>query len=163
VAYRQARSAELLCHAVSSQNIPEVQAMAPPRKKRRAPGEGHPIHLRLPADVFQRVEQRAKAQGRSFNRVIINELAAVPRLEQSDDLGGHVQRMAETLARYGARIVWHDLSDNLLNAVDEVLAAEGGALQAALDKLRVVRTGMLLHARSRGESGGRDGAPSIPV
>jgi hypothetical protein len=50
------------------------------------------------------------------------------------------------LARYGARITWHDLSDRLLKAVDEVLSAHGGAMLAAIDRLRAVRRTMVMTA-----------------
>ncbi len=47
------------------------------------------------------------------------------------------------VAHYGARIQWHELSDNLLKAVDAVLSAQGGGLPAALNRLRAVRSTML--------------------
>jgi hypothetical protein len=125
--------------------------MAPPRKKRRLTPErpGREYKVRLPEDVAQRVEAKAKAQGWPQNRIIINELAAFPDLEQFRNIAERVREMEVLLARYGARVTWHDLSEELLNAVDAVLAAQGGALQAALDRLRVVRTGMLLHAKRK--------------
>lgn len=119
--------------------------MAPPRKHVVAPPAGREVKLRLPEDVAARIEQKAKSEGRPMNRVIVNELASVPYLERAAALDALVKNMSVVLARYGARITAHDLSDELLGAVDAVLNAEGGALQAAADKLRVVRTGMLAH------------------
>jgi hypothetical protein len=117
--------------------------MAPPRK-RKPPAPGRELKVRLPMDVADLVEARAKAEGRSQNRVVINLLAQTPSLEQCRSLGELVQRMDEVLARYGSRIVMHDLTEQLGAAADGVLAAEGsGALQAALDRLRVVRTAMV--------------------
>jgi hypothetical protein len=52
---------------------------------------------------------------------------------------GHIDNL---LARYGTRITWLDLSEQLLSAVDGVLHAQGGAQQAAIDKLRIVRNAM---------------------
>ena len=56
--------------------------MAPPRKKRVAPSQTHPVHLRLTGDVFARLEAKAKESIRPLNRVISDELAAYPRLER---------------------------------------------------------------------------------
>jgi hypothetical protein len=117
--------------------------MAPPRKKRLAPREGHSVHLRLPSDVFTRVEAKAKAEGRPFNRIIINDLAAIPYLEQQAKLGELIGDMEVTLAKYGARITLADLAEALLLAIDEALAAKtDNQLQARLDKVRVLRAEM---------------------
>ena len=120
--------------------------MAPPRKKRVAPSQTHPVHLRLPGDVFARLEAKAKASIWPFNRIVINELAAYPRLE-SDARRGELNDHIETLlARYGSRLTAADLSDALLHAVDRVLAAKSDSeLRSAVDKLRVVRREMLKH------------------
>jgi hypothetical protein len=124
--------------------------MAPPRKKRRAPGEGHPVHLRLPTDVFRRIEAKAKDEtGWPLNRVIINELAAFPDLEKQAKLGELIRDMEVVLAQYGSRITLAELSEPLLRAVDDVLAAKAdGERQARLDKLRVLRTVMLKNERT---------------
>ena len=53
-----------------------------------------------------------------------------------------VGEMGNVLAHYSARIVMADLSDELLRALDAALAAQGSAQQAALDKLRVIRSAM---------------------
>jgi hypothetical protein len=118
--------------------------MAPPRKKHRAPGEGHPVHLRLPQDVFQRIEAKTKKTGWPFNRVIINELAGFPDLDQLAKLGERIRDMENILAKYGSRVTLADLGEPILRAVDEVLAAKtDGELQARLDKLRVLRREMV--------------------
>ena len=57
--------------------------------------------------------------------------------------------MEVVVARYAAQITSHDLADALLKAVDAVLGAQGGALTAAIEKLRVVRTGILAHEQTR--------------
>jgi hypothetical protein len=117
--------------------------MAPPRKKRRAPGEGHPVHLRLPTDVFERIEAKTKAKGWPFNRVIINELAAFPDLERLATFGELISDMEIVLARYSSRMIVADLGEPLLRAIDEVLAAKtDGERQTPLDKLRVLRSEM---------------------
>jgi hypothetical protein len=121
--------------------------MAPPRKKRPAPGEGREYKLRLPLDIANRIEAKAKAEQRPQNRIIVNELAEIPHLERFRDLAGLVGDMQVILARHGARIMWHDLSDQLLNGVDAVLDAEGGALLTAVEKLRAARTSMLNEQR----------------
>jgi hypothetical protein len=117
--------------------------MAPPRKKRRAAGEGHPLHLRLPSDVMKRIEAKTKEKGWPLNRVIINELAAFPDLDQLATLGERIADMEVILDRYGSRITWLDLSEEMLNAVDAVLKADGSAREAAIDKLSLVRRAML--------------------
>jgi hypothetical protein len=118
--------------------------MAPPRKKRRAAGESHPIHLRLPTDVFQRIEAKTKEKGWPFNRVIINELVAFPELEKVTELGEQITDMKVTLARYGSRITLADLGEPLLRAVDDVLEAKTESeRQRGLDKLRVLRAEMV--------------------
>jgi hypothetical protein len=120
--------------------------MAPPRKKRRAAGEGHPVHLRLPADVFQFVEARAAEKQWPFNRAVINLLASIAHLETARTQEQVLQEMQIVLARYGSRITSADLSEPLLRAVDDVLAANtDGELQARLDRLRVLRATMLKH------------------
>jgi hypothetical protein len=120
--------------------------MAPPRKKQRtaAARPDREYKIRLPEDVAGRIEQKAAREQRPQNRIIINELAAFPDLEKVRDLAESVEDMKVVLAQQGARIMWLDLSDELLSAVDAVVRAQGsGALHAAIDKLRVVRTAML--------------------
>ena len=112
------------------------------------PNQGREYKIRLPEDIAQRIETKAKDEQRPQNRVIINELAAFPDLEKVRKLGEQVRGIEVIMARYGARIAWHDLSEELLTAVDAVLEARGGEQQAALDRLRVVRAGMLIHIRT---------------
>jgi prophage regulatory protein len=123
--------------------------MAPPRKKRRSPGEGHPVHLRLPTDVFERVEAKAKDEGRPFNRIIINELAAFPDLDRQAKLGQLIRDLEITLARYDARIIAADLSDEMLRTVREMVKADDannvGALRAKVAKVRVILNAMEKH------------------
>lgn len=117
--------------------------MAPPRKPAE-PGQTHPIHLRLPSDVFARVEADAKAEARPFNRIIVNDLAVVPSLKAQARLAELVSAMETTLAKYGRRITVADLGDDLLRAVDAALATKSaGELPAKLDALRVARAAML--------------------
>src|SRR4051794_18121322 len=114
--------------------------MAPPRKQQRAASArpGREYKIRLPEDVAKRIEQKAAHEQKPVNRAIINELAAFPDLEKVRDFGELVEDMKIVLAQQGARLTWLDLSEQLLAAVDAVLKAQGsGALQAAIDKLRV--------------------------
>ena len=62
-----------------------------------------------------------------MNKVLINELAAFPRLEKFEDFATQVGEMGNVLARYSSRAVMADLSDELLQALDAALAAEGSA------------------------------------
>jgi hypothetical protein len=107
-----------------------------------APRPGREYKLRLPDDVAERIAKKAEAEGRPQNRVIINELALVPYLEQFRNLADQIRNMEIILARHGARIEWHDLQDDLLAAVDAVLSTSANA-PAALDNLRAVRAVML--------------------
>jgi hypothetical protein len=120
--------------------------MAPPRKKRRTPGEGHPVHLRLPSDVFERVEAKAKDEGRPLNRIIINELAAFADLDQQAKLGELTRNMEVILARYGSRIVIADFGDELMRTLREMVKADDAdnisALRAKVAKVRVILAGM---------------------
>jgi hypothetical protein len=117
--------------------------MARRKQQATAPSRGREFKIRLPDDIARRVESKAQREHWPQNRVIINELAAYPDLEKFRDLADLVEDMKNTLARYGARIRAHDLSGQLLKAVDVVLNAQRGALQAAIDELRVVRNEML--------------------
>ena len=97
--------------------------MAPPRRKRPSPGQYRDYKIRLPEDVAERIEKKAKAEERPHNRIIINELAAVPLMVPVGNLAKHVSDMGMVLARYGARITALEVSDDLLAAVDAVLKA----------------------------------------
>jgi hypothetical protein len=99
--------------------------------------------VRLPLSIAQRIEEKAKAENRPQNKVIVDELAAYPGLEQHQKFTQMVAVMENVLARYGRRILAADLRDDLLHAVDQVLAARtDGELQLNLDRLRVLRTEM---------------------
>jgi len=123
--------------------------MAPPRKKQPTPGQGREYKIRLPEDVAQRIEAKAKVEGRPQNRIIINELASIPTLEETAKLAALVYHMEVIVARYAAQQTSHDLSKRLLSAVDAVLNAQGGALTAAVENLRVVHADMLRHDQTR--------------
>ena len=142
--------------------------MAPRRKKRstvnlsatslatEAASLGQPIFrefkLRLPPDVSQRIEEKAKAEGRPQNRVIINELASIPFLEGRRNFEDAVEEMKVVLARYGSRITLADLSEALLRVVDDVLEAKTDSeLRAKLDQLRVLRAEMRMFERVANE------------
>jgi len=99
---------------------------------------------RSAAAALQARAKKAKAEGRPQNRIIINELAEYPDLKlHGGKLAEHVGELGNMIARYSARIVMHDLSDELLHTIDTALDAQGTAQQAALDKVRVIRNAML--------------------
>ncbi len=118
--------------------------MAPRRKQKPAnvPMPGREFKLRVPEDIAQRIEKKAKTELRPMNRIVINELAEFPSLEKYRDLAVTASHYETMLARYSARIMVADLSDDLLHAVHEVLKADEtgntGELRAKLAKLRVV-------------------------
>jgi hypothetical protein len=95
-------------------------------------------------DVGDWIDAKAKAEGRALNHVIINAMAEYPSLKRFRDFATLIGDMETVLARYGARIAAHDLADEMLNAIDAVLKAEGGStLQAAVERMRVVSAAML--------------------
>jgi hypothetical protein len=99
--------------------------------------------------VFTRIEAKAKQTGWPVNRVVANELAAFPNLNDLAKLGERIGDMEVILAKYGSRITLADVAEPLLRAVDDVLEAKtDGELQARLDKLRVSRREMQRVERS---------------
>src|SRR5262249_61656932 len=127
---RQALDGELLSGFI--QLHPREAPMAP-RRKKQPPPFGREFKIRLPEDIAARIKAKAEKEQRPQNRIIINELAAFPDLEQQRTLAENVATMGDVLARYGAEIVMHRLSDALLRAVDALLKAEGGAVPAAIE------------------------------
>jgi hypothetical protein len=116
----------------------------PRHRKPPEPGRTNRVHMRLPTDVFERIEARAKGEGRPFHRVLVDELALFPHLDRQARFGELVRDMETVLARYGSRITVTEVNEALLHAVDEALAARtDGQLQAQLDRLRVIRRTML--------------------
>ena len=117
--------------------------MAPPRKPAE-PGRTHPVHLRLPTDVFERIEARARREGRPFNRIAIDDLARLPYLDRQAELAEQIGDMKVTLAKYSARVAQTEVNEDLLRALDAALAAPTAAQREPLfDGLRVVRARML--------------------
>jgi hypothetical protein len=117
--------------------------MAPRRRTQQPESQPSVWKIRLPSDVAKRVRDKASALEMPQNRVIINELAAYPRLEQTDKLAEQVRDLEVLLARYSARISGLDISENLLTAVDAILKADGAAaLESAVERLRVARHGV---------------------
>jgi hypothetical protein len=115
----------------------------PQAASKTASARSREFKLRVPEDVADRIEEKAKAEGRPQNRIIINELAEYPELKKSADLGRHVERFETLLLRYGKHITWQELSEELLAAVDAVNTTQGAAQQIAIDRLRAVRNAML--------------------
>jgi hypothetical protein len=120
------------------------------RRPQTASARSREFKLRLPEDVADRIEAKAKAEGRPQNRIIINELAAYPDLEKIGELREHVANLEALLLKYSVRLTWQELSDELISTVDAVLKTQGAAQQVAIDKLRALR-----NAQKTKESGGR--------
>ena len=115
-----------------------------PRRKPPEPGRTNRMYLRLPTNVVERIEAKAKGEGRPFNRILVEELALFPHLDRQARLGELVRDMESVLARYGSRIILTELNEALLHAVDQTLAAETDAeLQPQLERLQVIRRTML--------------------
>jgi hypothetical protein len=121
------------------------------RKSRPPAHGGLEFKLRLPPDIATRIRAKAEREGRPQNRIIINELAEYPALNEVGTHAEHNREMEIILARYGARISAYDISESLLTAVDAVLKADGPvALESAVERLRVARLGMLALADQMG-------------
>jgi hypothetical protein len=127
--------------------------MAPRQKDKDAPipayKRGRETKVILPLDVVARIEARAREEGTPLSRVIVEDLRRVPQLEGEVQLHKLVQTMERVLTHYGSRIVVADLTDQLIRAVDHLLAAQPG--NPHLDGLRVLRTAMLGHERQARE------------
>jgi hypothetical protein len=117
--------------------------MASRRKPGRTATHIREYKLRLPQDIAERIEAKAEVERCAQNRVIINELAAHPDLERLRKFAELVGDMENTLARYGSEIVLHQLSGDLLDAIDGLLKAEGDAVRAAVERVRTLRNAML--------------------
>ena len=129
-----------------------------PRRKPPEPGGTNRVSLRLPTDVFERIEAKAKGEGRPFHRIIVNELTLFPHLDRQTRLGELVRDMESVLARYASRIAVTDLNGALLHAVDGALAARtDGQLRPQLDLLRVIRSTMLESERRAATHEGKQG------
>jgi hypothetical protein len=63
------------------------------------------VKIRLPEDIANRIRDKAEREGRPQNRIIINELAAFPRLEEFEDFATLKGEMGNTLARYVRRLL----------------------------------------------------------
>jgi hypothetical protein len=122
--------------------------MAPRRKRAATTKEARDFKIRLPEDIRQRLDLKAEKTGWPLNRIIINELADYPRFEKIGSLSEAAAHFDTLLARYGARITWLELSEQLLDALDAALNAQGTAQQAALDKVRVIRNAMRTHEQA---------------
>jgi hypothetical protein len=100
--------------------------------------------LRVAEDIAERIEAKAKAEGRPQNRIIANELAEYPHLKTVGELRDHVSDLEVLLLKHSARLTWQELSEELLSNIDEALDAKVGTAQhdIAMDKIRAVRSAM---------------------
>ena len=80
---------------------------------------------------------------------VLNELASIPYMETLKCFAEQVEDMKVVLARHDAAIAWHTMGTELFAAIDAILSAEGGDLQAAIERLRAIRTGMQLHEKRK--------------
>ena len=115
-----------------------------PRRKPPEQGRTNRVYLRLPSDVFERIEAKAKGESRPFHRILVDELSLFPYLNLQARLGELVRDIETVLARYGSRLTVTEFDEALRDAVDKALAARtDGRLQQQLDRLRVIRRAML--------------------
>ena len=115
-----------------------------PRRRPPEPERTNRAQLRLPTDIFLRIEAKAKGEGRPFHRIIVDELSLFPHLDRQARLGELVRDMETVLARHESRLAVTEFNEALLHAVDEALAARtDGQLQQQLDRLGAIRRTML--------------------
>ena len=88
----------------------------------------------MPTDVVERIEAKAKGEGRPFNRILVDELALFPHLDRQARLGELVRDMESVLARYGSRITMTELNEEDVRdpGVLARLEAEPARLQQAV-------------------------------
>ena len=111
-----------------------------PRRKPPEQGRTNRVYLRLPTDVFERIEAKAKGACRPFHRIVVDELSLFPHLDREARFGELVRDMETVLARYGSRLTVTEFNEALLDAVDKALAARtDDQLQEQLDRLRALR------------------------
>jgi hypothetical protein len=116
--------------------------MAPHRRPPEL-GRTNRVHLRLPTDVFDRIEAKAKRVGRPFHRILVEELSLFPHLDREARFCELIRDMETVLAQYGSRVTLTECNEALLHVVDETLAARTpGQLKQQLDRLRAIRRTM---------------------
>ena len=98
---------------------------------------------RMPPSSARRLEASA------LPTPVLNELASIPYMETLKCFAEQVEDMKVVLARHDAAIAWHTMGTELFAAIDAILSAEGGDLQAAIERLRAIRTGMQLHEKRK--------------
>jgi hypothetical protein len=98
--------------------------------------------LRIPFDIAKRIEEKAAAQGRWRNHVVIEELAAIPALQACKPIEESLEEMRAIVARHRAILDRIDLNEKLLAAIDAVVNSRGGAQWAAIEAMRAARLAM---------------------
>jgi hypothetical protein len=104
--------------------------------------QGRDFRLRLPPDLSEEIEKESFDTGVPQNRIIINRLSRFGQNDRTVTLDGLINHMETLLAGYGTRLNNVELGEELLQAVDEALAAKPNEIQAKLDKVRLARRGM---------------------
>ena len=135
--------------------MPTRQGKKTPTKTEESASQTIPAYKRgrefkviLPPHISERIERQARAEGKPQSRVIVDQLDRIPFLEGQAKFGKLVKAMETVLARYGSRIVTADLETQLLRALDRLLEAKPGEVQARLDGLRVLRAAMANRERA---------------
>jgi HEAT repeat protein len=113
-----------------------------PQTAKTASPRAREYKVRLPTDIGDRIEAKAKAEGWPQNRTVINLLAKYFDLEKIGTLADQLGHLENMLLKYGSRIAWQEMVEEYDACVDEVLKTQGAAQQVAIDKLRAVRKGM---------------------
>src|SRR5262249_45347918 len=102
--------------------------MATRRKKTKAviPAyqRGREFKVILPPDISDRFEKQAKDEGQTKSRIINNDLARIPYLDQQAKLGELVRNMDDLLTRHSARETVAELTKELLSTLREMVKAD---------------------------------------
>jgi len=110
-----------------------------------APPRAREYKVRLPADLADRVEARAKAETWPQNRTVINLLARYFDLENIGTLVEHLGHLDNMILKYSSRIEWQELTEEFLQIANEVVTTKGAAREVAIDKLNAALKAMQKH------------------
>ena len=113
--------------------------MAARKSKKSRKAAGREYKLRLPPALSKRIENDAERLRRPQSRIVIEDLESIPYLRSRAHFEDLVEDMKHTLGLYSARVHAAMVTDNLLNAVKEVVKANKaghvGELRRNVDRL----------------------------
>jgi hypothetical protein len=118
--------------------------MATRQKKPVIPAykQAREFKVRLPPEISKRIEDEAAKEGCSQSKIIVEDLRDIPDLRSQATALDLVGDMEHMLRRYGARLTYAELTDELLFAIraaDEAnTAGKISELRAAMDQVNLI-------------------------